>query len=233
MRKDNQHFAYVRNGFTGKISQKRKTCRNPELPAPYMSKKKIAMLVVAVSGSILIGTALFAYYDFTHNFRLPLTSEQVSDIQIAVKGAAGEALFNGLHGEVIPDAQLEGKTGLDALLAPLPGGGKGEGLDKAYQKNPQKFKRYAEMFDTAMNARKVGEVLLQQPSPRPPRTSDSLAMEANLRVDAWGKPFCIIPVGARVAVVSGGPARLSCDALPLTAAQIARSHRNIYAGPLA
>jgi hypothetical protein len=195
-----------------------------------MSKKKIAMLVVAVLGSMLIGAVLFAYYDFTHNFRFPLTSEQVSDAQIAFKGALGEAIFNGQHGEVIPDAQLEGKTGLDALLAPA-GGGKGEGLIKEYQENPQKFKRYAEMLDTAMNAKKVGEVLLQQTASRPPRTSESLAMEANLRVDAWGSPFCIIPVGARVAVVSGGPARLSCDALPLTAAQIAGSHRNIYAGP--
>jgi len=184
------------------------------------------MLVVAVLGSMLIGAVLFAYYDFTHNFRFPLTSEQVSDAQIALKGALGEAIFNGQHGEVIPDAQLEGKTGLDALLAPAPGGGKGEGLIKAYQENPQKFKRYAEMLDTAMNAKKVGET-----ASRPPRTSESLAMEANLRVDAWGSPFCIIPVGARVAVVSGGPARLSCDALPLTAAQIAGSHRNIYAGP--
>jgi hypothetical protein len=196
-----------------------------------MSKKKIAMLVVAVLGSMLIGAVLFAYYDFTHNFRFPFTSEQVSDAQIAFKGALGEAIFNGQHGEVIPDAQLEGKTGLDALLAPAPGSGKGEGLIKAYQENPQKFKRYAEMLDTAMNAKKVGEVLLQQTASRPPRTSESLAMEANLRVDAWGSPFCIIPVGARVAVVSGGPARLSCDALPLTAAQIAGSHRNIYAGP--
>ncbi len=62
------------------------------------------MLVVAVLGSMLIGAVLFAYYDFTHNFRFPLTSEQVSDAQIALKGALGEAIFNGQHGEVIPDA---------------------------------------------------------------------------------------------------------------------------------
>lgn len=193
--------------------------------------KKIAMLVTAVLGSMLIGVVLFAYYDFTHNLRFPLTSERVSDAQIALKGALGEAIFSGQHGEAIPDAQLEGKTGLDALLAPALGGGKGEGLIEAYQENPQRFKHYAEMLDTAMNAKKVGEVLLQQTASPPPRTSESLAMEANLRVDAWGSAFCIIPVGARVAVVSGGPARLSCDALPLTAAQIAGSHRNIYAGP--
>jgi hypothetical protein len=63
------------------------------------------------------------------------------------------------------------------------------------------------------------------------RTSESLTIEANHKVDAWGKPFCIIPVGESVAVVSGGPSRLSCDALPLTREQIANSHKNMYAGP--
>jgi hypothetical protein len=196
-----------------------------------MSKKKIAILVVAVLGSVLIGASLFAYYDFTHNFRFPLTSEQVSNAQIALKGALGEAIFNGQHPGVVPDVQLEGKTGLDAVLARGPGGTESEGLIKAYQENPQKFKRYAEMLDTAMNAKQVGDVLLRQAASHLPPTSESLAMEANVKVDAWGSPFCIIPVGVRVAVVSGGPTRLPCSALPLTAKQIADSNRDMYAGP--
>ncbi|MGH9544176.1 MAG: hypothetical protein ACRD23_03070 [Terriglobales bacterium] len=196
-----------------------------------MSKKRTALFVVAALGSVLVGAALFAYYDFTHNFRFPLTSEQVSDAQIAFKGAMGEAIFGGQRPEVVPDAQIEGKSGIDALLASVPGGNKSEGLIKAYQEDPQKFKRYAEMFDTAMNAKQVGDVLLRQAASHLPRTSESLAMAANLKVDAWGSPFCIIPIGARVAVVSGGPSRLSCNALPLTAEQIASSHRNMYAGP--
>lgn len=196
-----------------------------------MSKKKIAVLVVSVLGSLLVGALLFAYYDFTHNFRLPLSSEQFSDAQIALKGALGEALFSGQHPEVIPDVQLEGKSGLDALLASTPNRGKGEGLIKAYQADPQKFKRYAEMLDTAMNAKQVGNVLLRQTGSPLPRTSESLAIEANVKVDAWGSPFCIVPVGTRVAVVSGGPTRLSCNALPLTTQQIASSNRTIYAGP--
>ena len=196
-----------------------------------MSKKKITVIVVAVLGSVLVGTLLFAYYDFTHNFRLPLTSEQISDAQIALKGALGEAIFSGQRPEVIPDEQLHGKSGLDALLASAPSRGKNEGLIKAYQVDPQKFKRYAEMLDTAMNAKQVGNVLLRQAPARLPRTSESLAMEAAAKVDAWGSPFCIIPAGARVAVVSGGPTRLSCSALPLTVEQIANSHRDMYAGP--
>jgi hypothetical protein len=50
-------------------------------------------------------------------------------------------------------------------------------------------------------------------------------------VDAWGNPFCIIPMGEKLALVSGGPTRLSCDALPLTPEQIAKSSRSLYAGP--
>jgi hypothetical protein len=195
-----------------------------------MSKKKIAIVAVAVLGSLLIGAGLYAYYDFTHNFRFPLTSEQVSNAQIALKGALGEAIFSDQHLEVIPNPQVEGKSGLDAVLAPGPRISKNEGLIKAYQENPQKFKRYAEMLDTAMNAKHVGDVLLRQTSRLPP-TSESLAMEAKLKVDAWGSPFCIIRVGVRVAVVSGGPTRLSCNALPLTAKQIADSNRDLYAGP--
>lgn len=196
-----------------------------------MSKKKIAMFVVAGLGSLLVGVVLFAYYDFTHNFHFTFTSEQVSDAQIALKGAMGEAIFSSQRSEAVPDVQVEGKSGLDALLAPPPAGSKGVGLIEAYQKDPQRFKRYAEMFDTAANAKQVGDVLLRQAALHPPRTSESLLMDTKLKVDAWGNPFCIIPVGERVAVVSGGPSHLSCDALPLSAQQIAASNRSLYAGP--
>ncbi len=56
-------------------------------------------------------------------------------------------------------------------------------------------------------------------------------MDAKLKVDAWGNPFCIIPVSERVAIVSGGPSHLSFDALPLNAQQITVSSRSLYAGP--
>lgn len=195
-----------------------------------MSKKKIALFAVGGLGSLLVGVALFAYYDFTHNFRLSFTSEQVSDAQIALKGSIGEAIFSGQRSEAVPDVQVEGKSGLDALLAPPPAGSKDAGLIEAYRKDPQRFKRYAEMLDTATNAKQVGDVLLRQAASRFPRTSESLLMDTKLKVDAWGNPFCIIPVGERVAVVSGGPSHLSCDALPLNPQQIAVSTRCLYAG---
>ncbi len=85
------------------------------------------------------------------------------------------------------------------------------------------------MLDTAMNAKQVGDVLLRQAASQTPQTSEPLIMDAKLKVDAWGNPFCIIPAGEKVAIVSGGPSHLSCDALPLKAQQISNSNRSLYA----
>jgi hypothetical protein len=194
-------------------------------------KKKIALFAVGGLGSLFVGVCLFGYYDFTHNSRFALTPEQMANVQIAFKGALGEAIFSGQPKKAVPDVPVEGKSGIDAVLGGPAGGNKGEGLIKAYQKDPKKFKRYAEMLDTAMNAKQVGEVLLGQDASRLPQTSQSLLMDTKLKIDAWGSPFCIIPVGQRVAVVSGGPLHLSCDALPLNVQQIADSNKSVYAGP--
>jgi hypothetical protein len=87
------------------------------------------------------------------------------------------------------------------------------------------------MLDTAANAKQVGEAILRENAKDSAQPSESFTIEDKLKVDAWGNPFCIIPVGQRVAVVSGGPSHLPCNALPLTPEQIAKSNRMIYAGP--
>ena len=195
-----------------------------------MTKTSIIVLsTIAILFAAVIGLILFSYYGFTHaSF---LNPEQMNDVQIALKGSLGQALFSVQRPEPISDEQLKGKTGLDALLAPVPGANRGQGLIKEYQENPQRFKQYADMFDTAMTAKQVGQTLLDQPIRPLPRTSDSLPIAFTPRVDAWGRAFCIIPVGERLAVVSGGPTHLSCDSLPLTAADIAKSQRAMYSGP--
>jgi hypothetical protein len=197
-----------------------------------MSKKKIAVFVVGGLASLFAGLILFAYYDFTHHFRFPsITAEQLADAQVAFKGALGEAIFSGQSTKAVTDVPVDGKSSLDALLRPPPASSTDKGLIAAYQKDPKKFKHYAEMLDTAMNAKQVGDVLFTQQAPHPPQTSESLLMDPKVKTDAWGNPFCIIAIGERVAVVSGGPSHLSCDALPLNAQQIANSNRSIYAGP--
>jgi len=120
-----------------------------------MTKKKIAVFGATGLAALLIGFALFAYYNFTHNFHIAISDQQASDIETALKGSLGEAIFSGQRAQVVADSTIEGKRGLDALLAPAPSDNKGQGLIEAYQKDPQKFKHYAQMLDTAMNAKQV------------------------------------------------------------------------------
>ena len=103
----------------------------------------------------------------------------------------------------------------------------------AYAGNIEEFqKRIRDVNQTAEKAEQIGELLRHQDaSSNLPRTSDGLTMEANQKVDAWGSVFCIIPIAERVAIVSGGPSHLSCDALPWTAGQIAKSEQGLHFGP--
>ena len=179
-----------------------------------MTRKQIG-LFMGVGLFVVTGLVLLENYGLTHSQLPKFTPQQMTDMETALKGALGEAIFNGQQ-----------------LQQGVPAGDKRQGLIEAYQKDPQKFKRYADMLDTANNGKHVGDVLLRQSGLHPPRTSEPLAIEAKLKVDAWGNPFCIIPLlGGRVAVVSGGPSRLSCDALPLTPEEIGASRRTTYAGP--
>ncbi len=186
-----------------------------------MRKKKIALFAVGGLTLSVVAFCRFAYYDFSRNFRISFTPEQLNNAEIALKGALGEAIFSGAPAQ---SAKPEGKV-------VWPVGNTGEGLIEAYRKDPQKFKRYAEMLETAAKAKQVGDAVLGQSPAYLPLTSEPLPIEASLKIDAWGSPFCIIPIHPRVAIVSGGPSRLSCRALPLTAEQIAKSDRNVYAGP--
>lgn len=93
-------------------------------------------------------------------------------------------------------------------------------------KSLQQFKA---LIQTGMSSTEVGEwIRLQDWSYPLPPNSQSLAMDAHQKIDAWGKPFCIIEIGERVAVVSGGPSRFSCDALPLSTKQIVESKSDGY-----
>lgn len=185
--------------------------------ATIMSKKRMLLVMGAGVSVLAIAFVLYAYYQFTHNFRIALTPKETDAALTALKGAMGEAIFNGQQ-QLSPTVQSVHQ--------------RGPGLIEAYRKDPQKFKRYAEMLDSAMNAKKVGDVLLQENNAHLPKTTNLLVMDKNVKLDAWGNPFCIIPVKGKVAIVSGGPSHLACDALPLTPEQIATSSRTLYAAPL-
>jgi hypothetical protein len=107
------------------------------------------------------------------------------------------------------------------IVSSLPASAGAQALTPEQRKSLQQIKA---LVQTGVSAMDLGEWLRVQEWSYPlPRTSQSLTMEVNQKVDAWGNPFCIIPIGESVAVVSGGPSHFSCDALPLTTKQIVES----------
>jgi hypothetical protein len=194
-----------------------------------MRRRKLVLSAVGVMALILGGCALLVWYEATH-LRLDINDEQLSNVGIALKGSIGQAVFGPERNGVSSANEPTNKQDLDAVLT-VPVSGANEGVIEAYKRNPQEFKLYAQMFDTAVNAKRVGQAVDQLIGSRPPLDSSHLAMDSDIKVDAWGDPFCIIPITGRIAVVSGGPSKIGCDALPVSIDQIEKSDRNIFAGP--
>jgi len=183
----------------------------------------IAAMLVGLAGIAIAG---WTYYSLKH-FPAPITAAQAEAMQIALKGSLGEAMFGTAKPQEI--VSTEG-TGLNAVLAPSPGA-QGEGLIVAYQKDPEKFKRYSQLFDTALNAKRLGRMLeANRASYNFPLTSSSLTSGDGERLDAWGNPYCVTALKAGVAVVSGGPKSTSfgCDKQQIRAHELASAKREIF-----
>ncbi len=179
---------------------------NPVVPTifrlgfPVRKRKTVGILLaVAFTFSVI----LFIWLDFRH-LKIGLTPSQAGDIMIAIKGTMGQALFDGT-----PVPVISGAGGMDSLLAQRnPNGGPNqEDLIDAYRKDPAKFRHYADLFDTAMNGEQVGESIAHWQNGKPiPETSDKIdSLKPEYKLDAWGHAFCILDIGGRIAVVSGGP----------------------------
>jgi len=115
------------------------------------------------------------------------------DAELLVKGPMGALLFG--NGKPIAVTQ---QNGLES-----------RGLIAEYYDNPEKFKAYAELFDTAMNAIQLGkQVSRSQNHYQFPFDSTALPGLEQTR-DAWNHPYCISRVGTTIAIVSGGPSASS------------------------
>jgi len=159
-----------------------------------------------------VGLFLWSKYRRLETGPMPFQSK---DIEFALRGTLGEALFHGKLGSPIP-----GSGGMDSLLSSQGPSTNvtNKGLMAAYLKDPARFKHYSDLLDTAMNATKVGEMIALRQKGQPlPATSDGIELqEPKAYLDAWGRPFCVLDSGDRIAVVSGGPETNSfnCSALP-------------------
>jgi len=188
-----------------------------------LRRKRIAL---ALGGVLFLaaGCAGFLWYEATH-LRIDIKPEQLAEAEVALKGSLGMAIFKG----GVAGAPVSGPS----LKSPLLHGpaSRSEGLIANFKRNPEEYRRYARMLDTALNAKEVGRAMLRLPTALLPVDSSHLDLQSLTAQDAWGDPFCIVPLRERIAIVSGGPSKISCTALPLTRDEIAQSRRSIFAGP--
>src|SRR5436190_15794350 len=114
-----------------------------------MKKKSLFLWIgttVLLVAIVIAGSAVYSWRSFAR--RPILTNAQVADIETALKGTAGEVMF----GEWNP-------KGLDALFAAQKKVPQGEGLIAAYQRNPERFRHYAQLFDTAATAMRIADAV--------------------------------------------------------------------------
>lgn len=80
---------------------------------------KILPSVVGGLGLLLLCLIAVGYYNFTHNFRIAVSPQQASDVQIALNEAMAEAVFKGGREKVlaVPAAELKCSDELWTLLS--------------------------------------------------------------------------------------------------------------------
>jgi hypothetical protein len=167
-----------------------------------MSVTKFRIAIRVVLGLTLGFVVLYALamYNLDRSLKKafgPEFQRDIEDFGTALRGAFGEAIFE--HGTVIP-SKAEMPVGSDAIE-------KGKNLLAAYRKDPEKFKKYSALLETALNASAVGDAIRKMPaSAKLP--SDSLgvpSLRRDQKVDSWGHPYCLLASGNRLAIVSLGP----------------------------
>jgi len=178
---------------------------------------------------VLIGVAIAGWiYDSVTHFSLPITSSpaQFEDMQIALKGSLGEAIF----GDAVRQQPIfTNGTGLDALLA-ASGTTQADGLISAYQKDPAKFKRYAQLFDAAFNARRIGKLINTNRSKYSLPLSTAAVQLDGQQFDPWGHPYCVAATKDGVAVISAGPTGVpvECTRQAIPVKEIAAATRSVF-----
>jgi hypothetical protein len=140
------------------------------------------------------------------------------------KGALGRILLE--HG-TIEGVRLEPETANPQLYQ----NGSGQGVSRAfpllideYQKDPQKFHRYAQVFDTWLNAMKIADAAVRVETGTQAVSSSSVqGVIPQEKLDAWGHAYCVIRNANRIVIISGGPdvsEPISCHQIKMSPADI-------------
>lgn len=137
-----------------------------------------------------------------------------------------------MFGEFHPsNVEVSESMGLDALLASHKEALQSEGLITAYQRDPERFRRFAALFDTVATAKHVGEVIqARQTALRFPFSSAELPLKDSEKLDPWNHPYCIHSSEGALFVVSGGPkaSSFSCATQRVKDRQIASAIRKVF-----
>src|ERR1700683_4322706 len=170
---------------------------------PLVRKDFILVLLATLVAAF---TLFYVSFDrgFRRSFRRLLPS--VREYDTAMGGALGQALFESPTG-LLPSRPGDPGSDLATLaIASISSPADKERLIRAYRHDPEKFKRYAAMGHTATNGFLIGGWLLSRRITSPPPDSTSLQLPSHMKVDAWGRPLCILTLrGSGLAVISGGP----------------------------
>jgi|GraSoiStandDraft_5_1057265.scaffolds.fasta_scaffold146829_1 hypothetical protein len=194
-----------------------------------MKRKRLFIWIgttVVLVAAVIMGLVVYSLHSFA---RTPIVTKlQMDDIETAVKGVAGELMF----GEVNPTSvqTLEGK-GLDALFAAQKQPPQGAGLIADYQRNPERFRHYAQLFDAAVTAMHIANaVQVDQSAYVLPMSSSDLPLQSSEKLDSWSHPYCVSSFKNALVVVSGGPqaSTFSCAVQHLTKQQLANATRKVF-----
>lgn len=191
-----------------------------------ISKLRIAVRVIL---GVTLGVVLlyaFAIYSFNRSMNKafgPEFQRDMQDLGTALKGTAGEALFE--HGTVIP-SKANMPAGSNAIE-------RGKSLLAAYRKDPEKFKKYGALLETALNASAVGDAVQQKPRSvkLPPDSFGVTSLRGGQRIDAWGHPYCLLTSRNLLAVISLGPdakTPASCRSFTVSKKDVFSAQRKLY-----
>jgi hypothetical protein len=74
---------------------------------------------------------------------------------------------------------------------------------ETFKRDPDKFRRYAEMVDTATRAKQLAAFLETRTFVNPVESTAISNLPADLTRDSWNNPYCIFQISNGLAVVSG------------------------------
>lgn len=166
-----------------------------------MTTKNRILTIIGV-GAVLISAELLV---------IRSSKRAAAGLANAIVAAApvAEDLFKGTLGSALLEHRpIEGvRAEKQAVSRHLPNEGSPgfQSLLDEYQKDPQKFHKYAQVFDTWANANKVAAAALKSKSSAIAESSlSAIGVIADEKLDVWKHPFCVIRGADRIVIISGG-----------------------------